>query len=195
MSAWYSYESTSICADLSPGMVVGHGDPDSSVEYDLAIHNACGFDANLTVYRVYYNWPTTLWDETGTTPLPPTIFVPQGDTVRFKVRVETPTGTEGESDIARVEIHVLEDDSLATFSILKTVIGSQVIVCGDVNGDLRITLSDITRLIDHVYISKQPLPVPGAANVNGSVDGLITLSDITLLISHLYIVEEVLLCP
>jgi hypothetical protein len=52
------------------------------------------------------------------------------------------------------------------------------------------TLSDISRLIDFVYISKNPLCCEKSGNVNGSVDGEITLSDITRLIDYVYISKE-----
>ena len=60
--------------------------------------------------------------------------------------------------------------------------------CGNINlsEDGKITLSDITRLIDRVYISKQPLEIEEIGNVNGSLDHKLTLSDITYLISHTY---------
>ncbi len=63
---------------------------------------------------------------------------------------------------------------------------------GNVNSstDGKITLSDITVLIDHVYISKDPLDCTEDGNVNGSVDGKITLSDITVLIDHVYISKD-----
>jgi hypothetical protein len=56
--------------------------------------------------------------------------------------------------------------------------------CSD---DGKLTLSDITRLIDEVYISKQPLCCPATGNTNGSVDCKHTLSDITKLIDAVYI--------
>lgn len=48
-------------------------------------------------------------------------------------------------------------------------------------------LADITRIIDHVYISKLPLCCPAEANTNGSADGNINLADITRLIDHVYL--------
>ena len=48
-------------------------------------------------------------------------------------------------------------------------------------------LADISKIIDHVYISKMPLCCPANANTNGSVDGHINLSDISRLIDHVYI--------
>ncbi len=67
-------------------------------------------------------------------------------------------------------------------------------MCGDLNGDEKITLSDVTILIDHVYISKDPLDIPRAGNVNGSLDLKVTLSDITMLIDHVYISKDPLNC-
>ncbi len=64
------------------------------------------------------------------------------------------------------------------------------------SADGKITLSDITCLIDRIYISKQPLCSEPNGNVNGSLDGLLTLSDITVLIDHVYISkDDTALCP
>jgi hypothetical protein len=52
------------------------------------------------------------------------------------------------------------------------------------------TLSDISRLIDHVYISKDPLCCIQEGNTNGDIDGNITLADITRLIDHVFISKE-----
>ncbi len=56
--------------------------------------------------------------------------------------------------------------------------------CSD---DGKITLSDITVMIDRVYVSKEKLCCDMSGNVNQSQDGNITLSDITLVIDHVYI--------
>ncbi len=58
------------------------------------------------------------------------------------------------------------------------------------SADGLLTLSDITRLIDHVYVSKANLCCGENGNVNGSSDGKLTLSDITLLIDHIYISRD-----
>jgi hypothetical protein len=67
-------------------------------------------------------------------------------------------------------------------------------VCGDFNNDGKVALSDITRLIDFIYISKTPLEHYASGNVNGSPDGKITLSDLTRLIDHVYVSREPLGC-
>jgi len=53
--------------------------------------------------------------------------------------------------------------------------------------DGKLTLSDITRLIDRVYISKETLCCEASGNTNASSDCKITLSDITVLIDAVYI--------
>ena len=56
--------------------------------------------------------------------------------------------------------------------------------------DGKMTLSDVSRLIDHVFISKESLCCEENGNVNGSLDEKITLSDISRLIDHVFISKE-----
>ncbi len=51
----------------------------------------------------------------------------------------------------------------------------------------KLTLSDVTNLIDRVYISKHTLCCEASGNTNGSPDCKMTLSDITVLIDAIYI--------
>jgi hypothetical protein len=62
-------------------------------------------------------------------------------------------------------------------------------ITGNANcsGDGKLTLSDISRMIDKVYISKAQLCCHANGNTNASVDCKITLSDITALIDAVYI--------
>ena len=53
--------------------------------------------------------------------------------------------------------------------------------------DGKITMSDVSVLIDHVYVSQSPLCCHEEGNVNASTDRKITLSDINALIDFLYI--------
>ena len=56
-------------------------------------------------------------------------------------------------------------------------------------------ISDITRLIDYLYLSHNPLCCPNEADANGS-GGEPDISDITALIDHLYLSHRVLPeCP
>ncbi len=65
-------------------------------------------------------------------------------------------------------------------------------VTGNANfsDDGLITLSDIAKLIDNVYISRAPLVCHENGNTNGSTDGNITLSDITRVIDRVYISKQ-----
>jgi hypothetical protein len=60
---------------------------------------------------------------------------------------------------------------------------------GNVDGstDNLITMSDLTVLIDHLFISLAPLTCVDAGNVDLSPDELVTMSDLTVLIDHLFI--------
>ncbi len=55
------------------------------------------------------------------------------------------------------------------------------------SADGKMTLSDITTLIDHVYINKKPLCCHEEGNVNASSDRKITMSDISRLLDFIYI--------
>jgi hypothetical protein len=58
------------------------------------------------------------------------------------------------------------------------------------------SLSDITVLIDRVYISQTPLCCEANGNTNGDPEGKLSLSDITRLIDYIYLShEETALCP
>jgi uncharacterized protein YkwD len=50
-----------------------------------------------------------------------------------------------------------------------------------------VDISDLSALIDNLYISFTPLCCKGEANVDGSVDGNIDISDLSALIDYLYI--------
>ena len=57
-------------------------------------------------------------------------------------------------------------------------------------------LADITRLIDAVYISTEPLCCEGNGNTDGDNEGKVNLADITRLIDHIYITkQETATCP
>ena len=60
---------------------------------------------------------------------------------------------------------------------------------GNVNCDPYGTrnLQDITRLIDHIYLSHEPLCCPANGNTNGDPEGQLNLMDITRLIGYIYV--------
>jgi len=57
----------------------------------------------------------------------------------------------------------------------------------DASPDGLVTMSDLTILIDHLFISLQPLACPEEGNVDMSSDELVTMGDLTVLIDHLFI--------
>ncbi len=60
---------------------------------------------------------------------------------------------------------------------------------GNVDGsaDNLVTMSDLTVLIDHLFISLGPLGCVAEGNTDSSADELVTMSDLTVLIDHLFI--------
>ena len=60
----------------------------------------------------------------------------------------------------------------------------------DCSEDGKLTLSDVVRLIDNLYISKNPLCCYASGNTNGSEDCKLTLSDVMRLIDALYISKQ-----
>ncbi len=63
---------------------------------------------------------------------------------------------------------------------------------GNVDGslDYLVTMSDLTVLIDHLFISLTPLACIDEGDVDGGVPGEVTMSDLTLLIDHLFISQN-----
>jgi hypothetical protein len=94
-----------------------------------------------------------------------------------------------------IDFTVRVEDECGSFEVKPlslTVV--EPFMCGDVNGDEKVNLSDVTILIDYVYLQGQP-PVPfGAGNVDFSPDGKINLTDVTRLINYVYVGGEELTC-
>ena len=57
---------------------------------------------------------------------------------------------------------------------------------GDVTGDFLVNLTDLTALVNHLFVTFEPLPQPSwRANVNG--DFKLGLTDLTVLVNHLFV--------
>lgn len=90
-------------------------------------------------------------------------------------------------------VTVLLEEVLASTATFDIVAGCCGQFTGGITGnancstDGKLTLSDITKLIDRVYISKDSLCCEAVGNTNGSTDCKITLSDITVLIDAVFI--------
>jgi len=50
-----------------------------------------------------------------------------------------------------------------------------------------VSMSDLTVMISHVYIDRQPLACPEEANLDSDPGGFIGMGDITVLIAYLFI--------
>lgn len=71
-------------------------------------------------------------------------------------------------------------------------------VTGNTNCDVDgvMNLSDVTRLIDRIYLSKELLCCEENGNVDGDSEGKLNLSDVTRLIDHIYLSkQETAACP
>lgn len=60
-------------------------------------------------------------------------------------------------------------------------------VAGDVNADGDITLTDLTVLVNRLFVTFAPVPCRAAANVNGDVGCEVTLTDLTVLVNRLFV--------
>lgn len=63
---------------------------------------------------------------------------------------------------------------------------------GNVDGDAGdiVNLTDLTKLINHLFVTFAPLVCPAEANTNGDAGGLVNLSDVTKLVNHLFVTFE-----
>jgi hypothetical protein len=105
-------------------------------------------------------------------------------TVIDSLKLEWPGGiVQALTDVAVDQFLTITEDCCGIYTAGYT---------GNTNcsADGKLTLSDISHLIDRVYISKAPLCCEANGNTNGSEDDKITLSDITQLIDRVYISKE-----
>jgi len=106
--------------------------------------------------------------------------------------------TPSEEIFLRFEVSDLNENSgveAAVDAFKVTNYGCLVFICGDVNcSGYGPDIADITRLIDFLYLSHDPLCNPKAADVNDS-GGDPDISDITTIIGNLYIDGRELNCP
>lgn len=66
----------------------------------------------------------------------------------------------------------------------------------DCDPEGKCNLADITRLIDRIYLNKDPLCCEENGNVDGGADGKMNLADITGLIDHIYLSkQQTAVCP
>ena len=63
---------------------------------------------------------------------------------------------------------------------------------GNVDGDPAdaVNLTDVTRLVNHLFVTFEPLACLAEANTNGDPGGVINLSDLTRLVNYLFVTFE-----
>lgn len=69
-------------------------------------------------------------------------------------------------------------------------------VCGDIDGsfDRQVDISDVQRMVDHLFLTLDDLPSPMMGNADGSPDFMVDIEDLQTVISHLFIGYEQLDC-
>lgn len=60
---------------------------------------------------------------------------------------------------------------------------------GNVNNDPGnvVDISDLTALVNYLFVTFQPLVCPPAANIDGDSGGIVDISDLTRLVNHLFV--------
>lgn len=115
-------------------------------------------------------------------------FTPDlADSGTITVRVVATDGIDVADEWCEIYFSVMECDGCTSCCGIYT---------GGYTGNLNMseggkrTLADLTKMIDHVYISKAPLLCPSNANTDGDPEGKINLADITRFIDMIYISKQ-----
>jgi pimeloyl-ACP methyl ester carboxylesterase len=105
-----------------------------------------------------------------------------------------------DSGLVRYNVTVTGPSPIGTikrYLSMAAYVSGSACLCGNVDGsfDGGIDISDLSRLIDYLYISMTPLGCSYAANVDGSIDGNVDIGDLTNLISFLFLSGPPPSCP
>lgn len=109
-------------------------------------------------------------------------------------------GTKQEAIVSDLEVGVRyyftirTCDDVGNWSGISNIVSAVVPapVCDGLTGNTNcdpedlVNLTDLTTLVDHMFINFRPLACPGEANISGDPQGSITLLDLTMLIDYLY---------
>ncbi len=106
---------------------------------------------------------------------------------------ECPDGECDSVEVVMIDVAVFDESQV---TILDGSVTMHVWTCGDVNGDGNVTISDISRIIDHLFISRPEIdPIEGGnANCSDEYPTELTIGDISTLIDHLFIDANPLCC-
>ncbi|MBR5094909.1 MAG: hypothetical protein IK095_07430, partial [Oscillospiraceae bacterium] len=103
-------------------------------------------------------------------------------TITFQVKDDAPAGA---ANIAgSVEAYNYNEDEV-TFTVTPGTLTVTHRVPGDITGDGKVTVADVTLLAKYVKARGQGVSiVSGSGNVDGSADGKVTVADVTLLAKY-----------
>jgi hypothetical protein len=88
--------------DLTPVAAQGTGAVDDTVWYSLTVTNTGIFDDNYDLASTGNAWSTTIYDETGTTPITSTGTLSTNDSLALMVSVIIPSSFYGDADTATI---------------------------------------------------------------------------------------------
>ncbi len=117
----FSFSVVDYAVTLSPESDTANGAVDDTVWYDLTVTNVGVYDDDYSLTLTGVDWPTTLWDYTGTTQISSTGNLQQDEIFDFKVRAIVPSSFYGETDTVTVTALSTGDPTVSASSILYTV--------------------------------------------------------------------------
>lgn len=102
-----------------------------------------------------------------------------------------------------VQVALPPYDSVEYFTNTRTVIdtsavkirdGQMIANCGDITGDGRINLTDVTVMVNFLFLGGDQPAIKWIGNVNGSLDNLVNLTDLTRMVNYLFVAGPPLEC-
>jgi len=113
------------------------------------------------------------------TPVPLNLVFGMDDPVEF-LYVGEPHTDDYEGDVRIDEITLM----------VPSTAGCCQGLTGDVSGDGNTSLTDLTQLVNHMFVTFEPLVCPAAGNTNADPGCEVTLTDLTLLVNTLFVTFE-----
>jgi PKD repeat protein len=117
--------------------------------------------------------------------------VPSGVPPQTLIKIDTASWTGNQSNIETI----LGDYLPAVIEPgYIQISGCCVGQTGNVNGDVDdiVDISDLTKLVNHLFVTFEELPCIAEANVNGDASCIVDISDLTKLVNHLFVTFEAL---
>jgi PKD repeat protein len=112
--------------------------------------------------------------------------VPSSVPPQTLIKIDTASWTGNQSSIETILGDYLPADIQPGYiKIAGCCIGQT----GNVNGDVDdiVDISDLTALVNHLFVTFAPLSCPEEANTNGDAGGVVDISDLTALVNNLFV--------